>query len=187
VKEARGVDRVEGAGLERRLEDVSDHEPHRSRETRSPQPLPGLDEIVLIRLQCGNPSCRPSPLAQTLQPERRGAAGVEYLEAPYISEEVQLAVGEGDKIPFQLAALLLSEWVSAVSVSSQRIAPNRECRVANPADAALAASSRTLAGEAPTYPSVATSTSTETAPGEPAVLGQGSYSLCWTRDAGDYR
>jgi hypothetical protein len=45
------------------------------------------------------------PLAQSLEPERRGAAGVEDVEPADVAEDIELAVAEGDEALFKLIAL----------------------------------------------------------------------------------
>ncbi|PLS85682.1 MAG: hypothetical protein CYG60_11155, partial [Actinobacteria bacterium] len=58
-----------------------------------------------VGVQGGDGPRLPCSQAQALQPEQGGAAGVEDVEAFDVAQEVELSVGDGDKVFVVLVAL----------------------------------------------------------------------------------
>jgi len=111
VEEPGGVNEIERSGIERRVEDVSGDEANRGGELRFRQFLPHFADALPVNVQSGQAARRSEALAQTFEPEKRGASGVEDVEAADVAKEVQLAVAEGDQVLFELRALLRRQGV----------------------------------------------------------------------------
>ena len=67
-----------------------------------------------VHIDSGETAVVPYPLAEAFDPERRAASGVEHIEAPDVSQEVELAVTEGDEVVFELLSLLRRQGVPFV-------------------------------------------------------------------------
>jgi hypothetical protein len=105
VKEAGGVDQVEGVWAEGHREDVVGEQTHGGRKLRLAQGGLTLVHAFCIQVYGNQGSTLADPLAEALDPERRRTPGVEHLETPDISEQVELAVAEGDEVFFELFPL----------------------------------------------------------------------------------
>ena len=58
-----------------------------------------------VQVDGGDATALPHPLAEAFDPERRGASCVEHVQTADVSEEVELAVAEGDEVVFELLSL----------------------------------------------------------------------------------
>src|SRR5215210_46486 len=104
VEEPRRVNEVERVLLERRPEDVASDEADRGGELRVSEEFAARFDLFGVGVEGGEGAALSDALAEALEPERRGAASVEDIEAGYVPQQVQLAVGEGDQIVLLLLA-----------------------------------------------------------------------------------
>lgn len=111
VEEPGGVNEVERSGIERRVEDVSGDEANRGGELRFRKSLPRLADALPVNVESREATSLSDTLAQSFEPEERGASGVEDVEAADVAKEVELAVAEGDEVGFELCALLRRQGV----------------------------------------------------------------------------
>jgi len=88
------------------LEDVSRNEADGGAEIKVLERLARSPQALPVQVEDGQAPPSPYPLAQALDPERGGTASVEDVEATEVAEEVELAIAEGDKVLFELSALL---------------------------------------------------------------------------------
>jgi hypothetical protein len=114
VEEAGGVDQIEGSRPEGQLEHVPYDEADRSGECRISESFPPFADTLGFGFESGEVAFFTEALAQTLDPERRGAAGVEYVKAADVAEEVELAVGERDEALFELIAFARCQGIIVV-------------------------------------------------------------------------
>jgi ATP-binding cassette subfamily F protein 3 len=119
VQEPRRVDQIEHRLLEGWSKNVSFDETDRSCQVGVPERVLCFSDAFCIRFEGGEASRFSDALAQAFEPEWRGAAGVEDVEAPDVAEEVELAVAEGDQISLELLALLGCQGVSGTRVPRQ--------------------------------------------------------------------
>jgi hypothetical protein len=104
VEQASGVDKVEGARPEGGLEDVPGDEADRGGERRVTEGFMSFADALGVGFEGGKASTLADALAQAFEPERRGAAGIEDVEAADVAKEVELAVAEGDQVVFAFLA-----------------------------------------------------------------------------------
>jgi hypothetical protein len=67
--------------------------------------LPSGPDTPFVQIQGGDGAALSDPLAETLDPEQRGATGVEDVEALNIFEQGELAIAHRDEVFFELVAL----------------------------------------------------------------------------------
>ena len=114
MEEAGGVDQIESLRPEGRLEHVPYDEADRCGESRISEGFPPFADTLGFGFESGEVACFTEALAQALDPERRGGAGVEYVKAADVAEEVELAVGERDEALFELIAFARCQGIIIV-------------------------------------------------------------------------
>lgn len=114
VEEAGRIHEVETIRLERRLEDVSRDEIRRGVEVHLPECRLRRREPFEVGFEGGEASFDPDALAQTFEPKRGCAAGVENVEPAYLCEEIQLPIAESDEVGLEFLALFRRQGVLSV-------------------------------------------------------------------------
>src|SRR5918993_4067176 len=106
MKESSRVDEIERVSLERGTKHVTGDDTDRGGKVGFPQKFLALFDELGIRFEGDEGTHCTDALAETFEPERGGASGIEDGEALDVAEEVQLAVAEGDEISLVYLALL---------------------------------------------------------------------------------
>src|SRR5215203_574477 len=111
VEQARGVDEVEGAWVERHSEDVACEKMDRGGKPSLAKRSLRIIDALRIHVDSGDATAGSYPLAKALDPERRRSSCVEHVETADVPEEVEFTVAEGDEIVFELLSLFQRQGV----------------------------------------------------------------------------